>query len=91
MSASASQYDARVDFYRDVLLELMTALGAALFVANVFALFRRRSDRRLESPVRGQARTASTGDLAAAPVGRTAGYALLGLIVFIWGLATITS
>jgi hypothetical protein len=91
-----------MDFYRDVLLELVTALGAALFVANAFALIRRRSDRlaaareaaaraRPGSPVRGQVRTATTGNLPTAPVGRTAAYAALGLIVFIWGLATITS
>lgn len=90
-----------MDFYRDVLLELVTALGAALFAANAYALLRRRSDRaaaareaaqaRPGSPVRGKVRTATTGELAQAPIGRTVGYAVLGLIVFIWGLATITS
>jgi hypothetical protein len=91
-----------VDFYRDVLLELVTAIGAALFVANTYALIRRRADRLAEaresaarsrpgSPVRGRVRTATTGKLAEAPVGRTVTYALLGLVVFLWGMATLTS
>jgi hypothetical protein len=89
-----------VDFYGDVLLELVTALGAALFAANAYALIRRRRDRqdaaraavvraRPGSPVRKQAE-ASRGVLAEAPVARTVTFMLLGLFVFIWGLATIT-
>jgi hypothetical protein len=91
-----------VDFYGDVLLELVTALGAALFVANAFALMRRRGDRtraakeavkraRPGSPVRSQVRVATTGKLPQVPVGRTVAYMVLGFIVFIWGLASITS
>ena len=41
------------------------------------------------SPVRKQAE-ASRGVLTEAPVGRTVMFMLLGLIVFVWGLATIT-
>jgi hypothetical protein len=91
-----------VDFYGDVLLELVTALGAALFVANAFALFRRRGDRaraaheavkraRPGSPVRSQVRVATTGNLPQVPVGRTVAYMILGFVVFIWGIASITS
>ena len=91
-----------MDFYGDVLLELVTALGAALFVANAFALIRRRSDRaraareavkraRPGSPVRSQVRVATTGNLPQVPVGRTVAYMILGFVVFIWGIASITS
>lgn len=86
--------------YESVLLELVTALGAALFGANAYALLRRRRDRREAakvavararpgSPVRKQVE-ASRGVLAEAPVARTVTFMLLGLMVFIWGLATIT-
>jgi hypothetical protein len=91
-----------VDFYGDVLLELITATGAALFAANAFALLKRRNDRaraakeavkraRPGSPVRQQVRVATTGTLPEVPVGRSVAYMLLGLLVFIWGLASITS
>ena len=89
-----------MDLYGDVLLELVTALGAALFAANAYALIRRNRDRRAAakaavvrarpgSPVRRQVE-ASRGVLAEAPVPRTVTFMLLGLVVFIWGLATIT-
>ncbi len=85
--------------YEEILLELVTALGAALFGANAFALLRRRRDRqaaakaavvrsRPGSPVRKEAE-ASRGVLAEAPVTRTVTFMLVGLIVFIWGLATL--
>lgn len=85
--------------YEDLLLELVTALGAALFGANAFALLRRRRDRqeaakaavirgRPGSPVRKQA-LASRGVLAEAPVTRTVTFMFVGLIVFVWGLATL--
>ena len=89
-----------MDFYSDVLLELVTALGAALFVANAFALMRRAADRqeaarqaviraRPGSPVRRNVRRATTGRLDEAPLARTVTFMLLGLIVAIWGLASI--
>jgi hypothetical protein len=91
-----------VDFYGDVLVELMTAMGAALFVGNGLALFKRRSDRRAAaresaararpgSPVRQQVRVATSGRLDQAPIGRSIGFMALGFVVFIWGLATITT
>lgn len=90
-----------MDFYDDVLLELVTALGAALFVANALALIRRRADRRAAakeavvrtrpgSPVRKQVRE-STGRLDQAPLARTVTFMLLGLVVTVWGLASIFS
>jgi hypothetical protein len=90
-----------VDFYDDVLLELVTALGAALFVANAFALARRGADRREAareavvrsrpgSPVRRQVR-ASTGRLDQAPLARTVIFMVFGLAVAVWGLASIVT
>lgn len=89
-----------MSFYDDVLLELVTALGAALFVANAFALVRRRSDRRAAakdavvrnrpgSPVRKQVRQATTGKLDQAPVTRSVAFMVVGFVVMVWGLASI--
>ena len=85
-----------MDFYDEVMRELVLALGGALFVANALALYRRRSDASGSSdvPVR-SGRSGSHGndntDLAQAPVGRSVAYMLIGLIVAIWGLASIIS
>jgi hypothetical protein len=90
-----------MDFYSDVLLQLVTALGAALFVANAYALLRRGADRRSAaraavtrgrpgSPVRNQVRT-STGRLDQAPILRSVCFMLLGLVVAVWGLGSILS
>jgi hypothetical protein len=86
-------------FYDEVLRELVFALGAALFVANAFALYRRRTDAqeaarrtvarsRPGSPVRGNRRTEET-DLPQAPLARTVTYLLVGFIVMIAGLGAI--
>ena len=90
-----------MSFYGEVLLELTTALGAALFVANALALIRRRSDAqqaarqaaaraRPGSPVRKQVRVATTGNLAQAPMARTVVFMVVGLAVAIAGLASLT-
>jgi hypothetical protein len=89
-----------VSFYDDVLLELVTALGAALFVANALALFRRGADRRAAakesvvrsrpgSPVRKQVRQATTGKLDQAPITRSVVFLVVGFVVMVWGLASI--
>ena len=91
-----------MNFYDEVLLELLTALGAALFVANVRALSRRRVDAEVAarrtvarsrpgSPVRGNRRTDGPSDLVQAPVMRSVLYLLIGLIVMIWGIASLVS
>jgi hypothetical protein len=96
------RYGADVDFYRQVLLELTAALGAALFVANTLALVRRRGDARRAaresaarsrpaSPVRKQVRVATTGTLPQAPLARTIAFMLLGLVVTIWCVATLVA
>lgn len=89
-------------FYDEVLRELIVAVGAALFVANVYALLRRRADAdrigattvaraRPGSPVRGQANPAHKRELAQVPVGRTVLYAAIGFVVMIAGIAALTA
>jgi hypothetical protein len=91
-----------MNFYDEVLLELLTALGAALFVANAKALARRRVDAEVAarrtvarsrpgSPVRGNRRTGEPTDLVQAPVLRSVLYLSIGLIVMIWGIASLVS
>jgi hypothetical protein len=86
-------------FYDEVLRELLFALGGALFVANAFALYRRRSDAqaavrrtvarsRPGSPVRGNRRS-DVKDLPQAPLARTVTYLVIGFVVMIAGLGAI--
>ena len=91
-----------MSFYDDVLLELLTALGAALFFANAFALYRRGADRRAAakeavvrsrpgSPVGKQVRQATTGKLDQAPISRSVVFMVFGFVVMVWGLVSIFS
>ena len=92
-----------MSFYDEVLRELVTALGAALFVANGLALLRRRADARRAaqrtvarsrpgSPVRGNKRDAEPDhDLSQAPIARTVTYLLIGFVVMIWGIASLAT
>jgi hypothetical protein len=74
-----------VSFYDEVLRELITAVGAALFVGNLIALVRRRSDRR-RVPATGGGDT-----LPEAPLTRTVVYLLIGFVVMIAGIAAIAT
>src|SRR5215471_3560252 len=87
-------------FYDGVLRELVFALGAALFVANVYALYRRRGDaerakqrqvarHRPGSPVRGNRSKSASADLPQAPLARSVGYAAIGFIVMVAGLGAM--
>ena len=91
-----------MDFYSDVLRNLLAALGGALFVGNVLALRHRRRDAveaaqrtvaraRPGSPVRGYRRDEAMSDLPQAPVARSVLYAAIGLVMVIWWLASVTS
>lgn len=60
----------------DLLAWLLLALGGALFVGNVLALSRPRT----QSP---------EGELARAPVARTVVMAVLGLVAALWALGTL--
>ncbi len=86
-------------FYDEVLRELVAAIGAALFLGNAIALYRRRADAqavskrtvarsRPGSPVRGYKRTGNQ-DLPQAPLVRTVTYLLIGFIVMIAGLGAL--
>lgn len=71
-----------IEFYNQVLLELLAAVGAALFVGNLMALIRRR---REPSPSRG----AGGADLEAAPMARTVTYLVIGFVVMVAGLGSL--
>jgi hypothetical protein len=88
-------------FYDEVLRELVAAIGAALFIGNAIALFRRRADaqaaktrsvarHRPGSPVRGYGRPTS-GDLAQAPLARTVTYLVIGFVVMVAGLGAMAN
>jgi hypothetical protein len=88
-------------FYDEVLRELVAAIGAALFIGNAIALFRRRADARAArnrtvarsrpgSPVRGYGRAASS-DLTQAPLARTVTYLIIGFVVMVAGLGAMAS
>jgi hypothetical protein len=87
-------------FYDGVMRELVFALGAALFVANALALYRRRNDARVASrrtvarsragsPVRGYKRTGDPADLPQAPLLRTITYLVIGFVVMVAGLGAM--
>lgn len=89
-------------FYDEVLRELIAAMGAALFFGNLYALVRRSRDadriaaRTVErgrpgSPVRSPARPAAKRELAQAPLGRTIGFLILGFVVMVAGIASLTA
>ena len=89
-------------FYDEVLRELITAMGAALFFGNLYALARRRRDadrisaRTVErgrpgSPVRSPAKPSAKRELAQAPLGRTIGFLVLGFVVMIAGIASLVA
>ena len=90
-----------MSFYQQVFLELVMAVGAALALANALALVRRRRDRRI---AREHARTtprsprqrapkgeAPTPLLTQAPIGRSIAFLVIGLVAFVWSLATLTA
>ena len=61
----------------DILVWLVLAFGGAMFVGNVLAL------------VRPPQRQADTGDLVAAPKGRTILMAIVGLVAALWALISL--
>jgi hypothetical protein len=71
-----------MDFYDEVLRELLVAMGGALFVGNLMALLRRRAP----APAGDDGQT-----LPRAPVGRTVAYMVMGFVVAVWGLASLVA
>jgi hypothetical protein len=90
-----------VNFYDEILRELLLALGAALFVGNLYALGRRRVDHRrtvsalarAQRPSRHRPppRVAQALDLPEAPIGRSLAFLALGLVIMIWALASLVA
>jgi hypothetical protein len=93
-----------MSFYDEVMRELVVALGAALCVANVVALVRRRRDAQLRGAragarsvkVKGSSRVQATGrtrqgELVQAPVTRSVVFAALGFVMMIAGVAALVS
>lgn len=77
-----------VEFYDQVLRELIAAVGAALFLGNAFALIRRRraaGDAATPSGASDDGRT----QLTKAPIARTVTFMLIGLIVMVWAIASL--
>jgi hypothetical protein len=69
-----------MDFYDEVLRELLVAMGAALFLGNLMALVRRRAPASL----------AEDGEvLPQPPLARTLTFLLIGFVVAFWGLASL--
>ena len=63
----------------DLLAWLMLALGGALFIGNLAAV------------IRPPERPREAGALERAPVARSVGMALIGLVAAIWALASLIS
>lgn len=78
-----------VEFYNQLMVELIGAFGLALVVANVFALFRRRPADPLEGePGRPGGDDEPGTTLTRAPIARTVLFAAIGAVMFVWALAT---
>jgi hypothetical protein len=75
-----------MDFYDEVLRELLVAMGAALFVGNLMALLRRRA--AVSAPPAESDAEEGHG-LAQAPVARTVAYMVMGFVIAFWGLASL--
>jgi hypothetical protein len=94
-----------VSFYDEVLRELVAAIGAALLVANLLALSRRRRDAEVRGARTTGARNAKTkgssrvqttgrtreGELVQAPVARSVAFAVLGLVMLVAGIASLVA
>ena len=93
-----------MSFYDEVLRELVVAFGAALLLANCLALGRRNRDGRVRATTtgsrsaksKGSSRVIATGqttrgELVQAPVARSVAFALLGFVMMIAGIASLTT
>ena len=90
-----------MSFYDEVLRELIVALGAALALGNGLALLPPSASTRRPGPgpgvrstkAKGSSRArggrTATGELVQAPVARSVAFLVLGLVMFVAGLAAI--
>jgi hypothetical protein len=74
-----------VSFYDEVLRQLLVALGAALFLGNLLALIRGHPP----ADVVREWEEAGKEPPPRPPVGRTLAYLVIGLIVMVWGIASL--
>ena len=71
-----------MDFYDEVLRELLVAIGAAMVVGNLLALLRRRAPASTTQ--------SEDGDVPPqAPLARTVVFLVMGLVIALWGLASL--
>ena len=79
-----------MNFYDQVLRELVAAIGAALLFGNGYALIRRRRDAKAGAGK--SAGAAKKGEeLIVAPIGRTLAFMLLGLLMLVAGVAALAA
>lgn len=92
-----------MNFYTQVLIELIGALGAAMAIGNVMAILRRKRDRdnareNLQHANRASRQTSTMlakkqikegkATLAVAPLWRSITYVVIGTLVFIWAVVS---
>ena len=93
-----------MSFYDEVMRELIAAIGAALLIANLIALARRRKDAQVRGvragarsvKVKGSSRVQATGrtrdgELVQAPVARSVAFATLGFVMLVAGVAALVA
>ena len=73
-----------MDFYDEVLRELLVAIGAAMVVGNLMALIRRRAPTPVSESQDGEAPPQ-------APLARTVTFLVIGFVIAVWGLASLLS
>ncbi len=79
-----------MNFYDQVLREIVAAIGAALLFGNGYALIRRRRDAK--AGVGKSAGAVKKGEeLIVAPIGRTLAFMLLGLLMLVAGVAALAA
>jgi hypothetical protein len=79
-----------VSFYDEVMRELVFAIGAALFIGNLIALFRRRRGVPAGArPGLGAAPDDEPEYLEQAPIARTLTFLAIGFVVMVAGLASL--
>lgn len=95
-----------MDFYTQTMIELVLALGAAMVVGNIFAIFKRKKDRQIaqqslkQNPRQSKHQTSTLvknqmaqgkATLAVAPLKRSILYIIIGLVVFAWAAITLAA
>jgi hypothetical protein len=95
-----------MDFYTQTMVELIMALGGAMVVGNLFAILKRKRDKKnalesLKISTRTSKQTTQTmvknqvaqgkATLAVAPIYRSVIFIIIGLLAFSWAAVTLLS